>query len=272
MRNIIKFLSIAAVAAAAFLQTGCQKFEPTPPYEPVEMTPTMTIAQFKALYRGVPIQIMDENIIIAGKVTSTDRTGNVYRSLYIEDETAGLEVKIGKTGLYNDYKRGQMIYIKPQYLALGAYGESVQLGAVSNQEKYETSYIDAQALINRTIFRGPIGDTVVPAVITEDYQINESMVCRLVELKDASYAGTPDGIKTWAVKADKANGIEAQYGQHKFKIDGREVVVRTSGYAAFANVEVGMDLGQKCNLTGILTKFRDTYQLVLLGLEGVERL
>ena len=98
------------------------------------------------------------------------------------------------------------------------------------------------------------------------------MVCRLVELKNAKYIGSKDGIKTWAIKADKANGIEAQYGQHTFKIDGKEVVVRTSGYAAFANVEVGMEIGQECNLSGILTKFRDTYQLVLLGLEGIERL
>jgi hypothetical protein len=67
-------------------------------------------------------------------------------------------------------------------------------------------------------------------------------------------------------------GIEAAYGQQTFKVDGKEVVVRTSGYAAFADVEVGMETGDVCNITGILTKFYDTYQLVLLQVEDVERL
>lgn len=262
----------AVLLAAALLLTGCQKFAEPEPFEPVEMTPTHTLAQFKALYRGEPLEITDENIVISGKVISTDQTGNVYRSLYIEDESAGLEVKIGKTGLYNDYKRGQTIYIKPRYLCLGAYGESVQLGAVSNEEKYETAYIDVQELINRTIFRGAIGDTLIPTEISSASMINDSYTCRIVKLKDATYQGGQDGLKTWAVKQDASLGIEAAYGQQTFRVDGKDVVVRTSGYAAFANVEVGMEIGQKCNLTGILTRYRSTYQLLLLNLNGVERL
>ena len=210
--------------------------------------------------------------VLEGKVISSDRTGNVYRSLYIEDETAGLEVKIGKTGLYNDYKLGQTIYIKPKYLCLGAYGESVQLGAVSLEEKYETSYIDAQELINKTIIRGPYGEELSPHEITSGSMINESMVCRYVRLNNAVYQGGADGLRTWAVKQDASLGIEAAYGQQTFKVDGKEVVVRTSGYAAFADVEVGMETGDVCNITGILTKFYDTYQLVLLQVEDVERL
>lgn len=261
-----------AVSAAALFLQGCQKFTSPDPYKPAEMEPTMTLAQFKALYKGLPYQIMDDNIVIAGKVSSTDRTGNVYRSLYIEDETAGLEVKIGKTGLYNDYKQGQTIYVKPKYLVLGAYGGSVQLGAFSYEEKYETAYIDVQALIDRTIFRGAFGEPVVPMEIASKSMIDDANVCRLVKLKSAKYSGSKDGLKTWAVKADPANNIAAGYGQQNFKIDGREVVVRTSGYALFADVEVGMEIGQECNLTGILTKFNKIYQLVLLDLEGVEKL
>ena len=52
------------------------------------------------------------------------------------------------------------------------------------------------------------------------------------------------------------------------------MVVRTSGYASFADTPVEdsgiTGLGVRCNLTGILTKFNDTYQLVLLDLGGVE--
>ena len=281
MKKIIRTFTAIAAIAATFLFAGCDQYEPTKPYEPVQMTPTMTLAQFKSLYRGAPLQIMDKDIVISGKVVSTDINGNVYRSLYIQDESAGLEVKIGKTGLYNDYKLGQTIYIKPQYLALGAYGGSVQLGAVSSEEKYETSYIDAQALINRTIFRGEIGEPLAPIEIVNKYDINDAKVCMFVKLNNVVYTEGYSGfgsskkpLSTWAVKQnnDPDNKVEADTGNQVFKLGGKEVVVRTSGYARFAGEEVGMQAGDRCNISGILTKYRTTYQLVLLSSEDVERL
>ena len=107
--NILKYAAVLLASAA--LTAGCQKFEEPEPFVPAEMEATMTLAEFKALYTGFPMEITDGSIVLEGKVISTDRSGNVYRSLYIEDATAGLEVKIGKTGLYNDYKEGQTISI-----------------------------------------------------------------------------------------------------------------------------------------------------------------
>lgn len=270
MKRIFRYI-IAAVALTG-LFTSCDNFtEPQSP-EPVVMTPTMDIAQFKALYKGSPLKITDGSIVISGKVISTDRTGNVYRSLYIQDETGGLEVKIGKTGLYNDYVLGQTIYIKPQHLCLGAYGESVQLGAVSTDAKYETSYIDVQALINSTIFKGERGEPLSPIEISTKDGLNNANECCFVELMNASYQGGSEALKTWAVSADPVTGREAAYGQQNFDVDGMTVVVRTSGYSSFANEEVGMEIGQKANLRGILTRFRTTYQLVLLSTEDVKKL
>lgn len=279
MKKIFKYS--AALLSTVILFAGCQKFTEPAPYQPAQMTPTMTLAEIKGLVRyyadtlqmGYPYLVTDNSIVLAGKVISSDESGNVYRSLYIEDGTAGLEVKIGKTGLYNDYKLGQTIYIKPGGLLwFGTYGESLQLGAESSDPRYETGYIDVQALINQTIFRGDFGEPVTPTDITSKSQINDAMVCRYVRLVNASYQGSPDGLKTWAVSSDPFTGSEAAYGQQTFTVDGTDVVVRTSGYASFADEPVNMELGQKCNLTGILTKFYDTFQLVLLDLDGVERL
>ena len=62
------------------------------------------------------------NAVIKGRVSTTDRPGNFYKSLYIEDGTAGIELKIGKNGLYNDYQQGQTVYVKLGGLSLGMYG------------------------------------------------------------------------------------------------------------------------------------------------------
>ena len=136
MRDIIKYSASLLLACLAL--SGCQKFTEPEPYQFADMEPTMTLADFKALYTGSPTEITDASIVLEGKIISSDRSGNVYRTLYIEDSTAGLEVKIGKTGLYNDYKLGQTLYIKPQGLYLGTYGGSVQLGARSYEDRYET--------------------------------------------------------------------------------------------------------------------------------------
>lgn len=259
-----------AAAGFAFMQS-CQKFEEPAAPDPVQMIPNMSLADFKALYKGTPLEITSDTIVLSGQVISSDKSGNIYRSLYIQDGTAGLEVKIGKTGLYNDYMLGQTVYIMPKYLCLGTYGGSVQLGAVSADSYYETSYIDVQALIDRTIFKGSHGEPPAPMEITSSSQITEANVCKYVKLVNASYQGGQNGLRTWAVSSDPLTGAEAEYGQQNFSVDGRTVVVRTSGYASFADYEVGMETGDKCDITGILTKYRDTYQLVLLDIDGVKK-
>lgn len=268
MKRIIRYLTVLLAVCAAL--AGCKKFTEPEPYEFAHMEPTMTLADFKALYTGAPTEITDAGIVLEGKIISSDRSGNVYRTLYIEDSTAGLEVKIGKTGLYNDYKLGQTLYVKPQGLWLGTYGGSVQLGARSYEDRYETSWIDVQALIDQTIFRGEFGEPLPPTDIAEDTQVTDAMVCRYVRLVDVSYQGSSDGLRTWAVSNDPYTGREAAYGEQNFGLGKTTIVVRTSGYASFADTEVGLDIGTRCNLTGILTKFNQTYQLVLLDLDGVE--
>lgn len=255
-------------AAVMLLTTACQQWEAPQPAEPVVMEPTMTISEFKRLYTGTPLEISDENLVITGIVNSSDASGNFYRSFYIQDETGGIEVKIGKTGLYNDYPEGMRIYIKPKYLCLGAYGGMVQLGGVSTEERYETSYIDAQSLIDRTVFKGEVGAPLQPQEIATAAEINDAILGKLVTLKGAKYTGGDNGLKTWAVAEDTENGIEANSGNQNFDLGGKKIVVRSSGYADFATQSVP-EIGAVCDLTGIMTKYNSTYQLVLIDITGV---
>lgn len=261
-------IRLIAIVAFAMALTACTKWENPAPEEAANLTPTHTIAELKAMYKGAPLEIKDDSMIIGGKVISSDKSGNFYRSFYIQDETCGIEIKIGKTGLYNDYKEGQTIYVKPKYLCLGAYGGMVQLGAVSAEERYETAYIDTQALINRTVFKGALGEKVTPMEITSKSQIVVSNLGKLVTLKDAVYKGGDYGLTTWATKEDKDKGIEAASGNQNFTIDGKEVVVRSSGYADFADSPCP-PVGTVCDVTGVLTVYNSTYQLVILDLGGV---
>lgn len=172
MNKIFNIIGAAAVSLAAL--ASCDEWEPVftgdygkaDVYTPVTLTPNTTILDLKNMYKGTPVTISDD-IVIGGQVISEDRSGNVYKSLYIQDETGGIELKIGKNGLYNDYKLGQWVYVKCSGLTLGNYKGMVQLGWESNDSKYETSYIEVQYIIDTHIFRGEIGTPVAAKKITD---------------------------------------------------------------------------------------------------------
>lgn len=192
---------ITAIFASALLFASCEEFEPVVTfrydnpqnYEQTdgdnvvavgEIVPNTTIAALAATYKnGKPAEIKD-NIIIAGRVTTTDKPGNFYKSLYIQDETGAIELKIGKNSLHNDYKEGQMVYVKcgpgesSKGLFLGSYGFKsgsyggngmAQLGCEDPTGEYETSYIMLDYILKDHIFRGPADDIkkVEPEVISE---------------------------------------------------------------------------------------------------------
>ena len=135
-----------------------------------------TIQDLKSMYKGKPVTLSG-NVWIKGQVISEDRTGNVYREMYIQDETGGIDLKLGKSSLYSEYRRGQWIYVKCDGLCLGAYSGMPQLGLEADQtstNEYETTYIDLQAIIDLHVFKGEHAKAVRPMEVTED-QIKASL-------------------------------------------------------------------------------------------------
>lgn len=181
--SIIAILFVSAAAALA----SCEEFQPVftteyqnpSHYVPSELKANTTIAALAATYtHGAPFE-MKGGKIIAGRVSTTDQPGNFYKSFYIQDQTGGMEIKMGKNGLYNDYHEGQMVYISCDGLFLGEYGWKsgssygngmVQIGFDGKGTDYETSYLESSLLIDTHIFPGDPGDIqkVQPVEISQD--------------------------------------------------------------------------------------------------------
>ena len=128
-----------------------------------------TISELKALYKSGGVEL-GGNYWIKGQVISTDITGNIYRELYIQDQTGGIDVKIGKSSLYSEYKLGQWVYVKCSGLTLGAYNGMPQLGMEpdnTSTNEYETSYIDVQAIIDQHVWKGAYDTPLAPVVVSE---------------------------------------------------------------------------------------------------------
>ena len=176
-------------------------------FQPVRKTANISIQDLCKTYHTGSPRVMTGNYIIEGKVISTDQPGNFYKSFYIQDETAGIEIKIGRNSLYSDYHEGQTIYIDCNDLWLGMYGYKdgkgqgmVQIGAKGiydyekNEYKYETTYLESPLMIDLHVFQGEMGDPVEPTVVTEsqlpgkaDNQSTNTNVGKLVTLRGLTY-------------------------------------------------------------------------------------
>lgn len=180
----------------------------SPEFSPVTLQVTNTIAELKSLYikPGNPV-LIEEDIVIGGQVISSDQSGNIYRSLYIQDETGAIEVKIGKSSLYSDYKLGQWVYVKCKGLALGQYGGMLQIGYRTDEpawagvtSSYETAYIDVQYLIDNHIFKGRLDTPVKPMLIDAAGIKNEANFGRFVRVEGLTY-----GNQIFVILYDKAD-------------------------------------------------------------------
>ena len=189
MRKI--FITLFAALAAL---SACQEWEPVfnsnpkadASFVPVTradmeaMGDSISIAALLSKYvpgTETPVTIYDD-LWISGVVASSDKSGNIYKSIYIQDPTGGVEIKIGRYSLYNEYEPGQRVYVYMRGLTLGMYGYSgsggngmVQVGLydplfdTDKVRGYETAYMELQQIVDGHVFRGVRGPAVEPAVL-----------------------------------------------------------------------------------------------------------
>ena len=108
------------------------------------------------------------DVYIKGKVTSDDDAGNVYKSLYIQDETTGIELKLNNNVSLR-YKLGSWVYVRLTGLYLGNYRMMLSLGGAPSEsynkagehKYYANSNIELQEVIDRHVFAGKRDELVV---------------------------------------------------------------------------------------------------------------
>ena len=189
-----------SILAAAALFAGCEEFGPvftgkypTPEvqkiYTDADFEEFTTIADLKDLYvkNGNKPLVVDQKCIIKGQVTTSDQVGNLYKTLYIQDETAGIEIKLGKNGLYNEYKLGQWLYVDCEGLTVGDYNGMINVGYEDPTGEYETGYLEHAYVIDAFVFKGRYDDPVRPVVVTESQLHDKVNLGRLVTIENLRY-------------------------------------------------------------------------------------
>ena len=261
LRNFSLLLSLLSLT---LLWSACIKTEfDEPPVGGVvnELTPNKTIKALKALHLtpGGFDRITDE-IIIGGEVVMDDRSGNYYKTIVIQDETGGIEVKFNDANLFGQYPVGRKVYIRCQDLLLTDYngltqliGSTVEQGGVLE----DVGITEAQARLK--VVGGAYATTPVAPKVVAVNQINADMISTYIRLENVQFI-TADTGKTWADPV-----TQFSLNRTVEDCDKRQLVIRTSGFADFAGQKTP---GKNGTIEGVLGVFGSTYQLFLRNASG----
>lgn len=251
MKQGLKLLSLAVAALLAVSSCSDLKYDAPLLTEPqVEgLTPNITIAELKEQYADVADRTAKEieyDYVLKGVVVGNDVSGNIYKQIYIQDETGGIAISIDQNELAGTYSVGQEVYIDLHGLAISMYGGQPSIG-------HPTAYVNRipNEIAKDKIFlnKWPNADLVTPNVVTIG-KLSDKLIGCLVQINGVLFeeAGQP-----FAISEQTVNRLITDAA-------GASLIVRNSGYADFAADLLPSGVG---TVVGILSKFGNDYQLFL---------
>ncbi len=258
--NTIKFtkhiLLLTLFASALFSCVHDDDYDTPPITCGNDLTSNITIAELKNMYTGGTMEIT-EDLVLEGYVSSSDREGNIYKTIYIQDAlqnpTQGFTLSVDLADTYTQYPVGSKIFVKLKGLYLGEYGGVVQLGALYRDDDGTITFGRMPASLARNaVVRGcDEPQAVTPKTITIN-DFNDNLIGALIKLENVEV--TPNYLCiTYAIPEDPETNQQAETTNVILSdCPGNTVTLRNSGFANFAG-----DLmpGGKGSVTAILSKY-----------------
>ena len=280
----IKFIAMAFMAFAALTLSSCMGDGYADPdlTEKVPASPwgnnklkeknVITIAQLKSDYAS-PInngsfKLIDKDIMLKGVITGNDISGNLYNEVSLEDETGALLVCINASGLYGYLPVGTEILIDLNGLYVGGYGKQAEIGGVyTNLKTGATSVgkMDRSTWNEHFKILNP-GEADASTVVPTEFDLSklgdasylEANAGRLMTIKSVKFASA-NGKTVWAANDETTNQSLTNASTGKM-INSSQLVVRTSGYARFANAVLP---DGTYDITGIFTRYNNVWQILV---------
>lgn len=242
----------------------------------IKPTNLMTIAQLKQQFAaeisGDSLKQVTKPMQIQGVVTGNDVGGNIYNSLYLQDNTGAIVISIGQGGLYGPLGVGQSILIELNGLYVGGYGKQPQIGTIYTDPKkadpkpqvgrmtrlmWNDHYKLIDPIPGLEVKPLEVKLSLVPLNI-EEY-CGRLITLKGVELKDA------DGTAVFA-PTDGSVELTANCANRPVK-NFSNMLLRTSSYADFANAV--MPTG-RVDITGVASRYNDAWQIMMRTIDDIK--
>lgn len=263
--NLLSALAALLLASGFFACVDTDFDEPPVGECAVAVTANTTIKELKALRKSVGLpDVITNDLIIRGVVTSDDRPGNFYKTLVIQDGTAGIEVKIDNSSLFQSYPVGREVFIRCKGLMLSDYNGVIQIiGSTAQQgsQLEEFGLTEAQERLN--IVRGCPNQTVTPKLVTMadlTSATHRDLISMLIQLDNVQFTQC-DAARTYADPV-----TQSSLNRELENCDGNKVLVRTSGFADFAG---SLTPAGKGSLKAVFSVYNNDKQLYIRDLNDV---
>lgn len=215
---------------------------------------------------------INEETRIEGVIIGDDESGNIYKQLVVGDETGAIIVGVNNSGLYAFCPVGQKVVIDCKGLQIGSYRRLAQIGTIYDGKvgrMPEYVWKKRVRLINEPQL---FYDELQPLVVSTDSEltaIDMKQAPLLVTLKDVSFPDA-DGTVTYAAEEDVANPNLSFVERDINFADGTKckAVAHTSIYANFSDEPLPKGT---LDITGILTRYNNSWQLIIRTANDVKR-
>lgn len=281
MKTINKFKLVIFLLTLGVVSSCVQGDDYKIPEAAIQQEPDVTVnssiqAMMDALAQsGEATYTFESGLVVEGYVVSNDEAGNFYKSITIQDApenpTAGIEILIDKTSLFETYNFGRKVYVMLDGLSInyddgddnitsdGTPGRFT-LGMLSGSDVEE---IPSFSYTN-SILRSAETATIVPTVITMA-DFGQEHINTFVQLQDVQFEINELG-KTFAGEAnDEFDGF-----RNVISCSSEQIAkLQTSTFADFKSYLVPE---QKGALNAVLAKdfFADIFVLILNDPSNIE--
>lgn len=269
----MKYLSfsiktILFFACATIFLNACKKeFDAPPEPKDPDLTATHTISQLKAMHTiNGALDVINNDMIISGVVIANDKSGNLYKQIYIQDASGAIQLMLDASGLYNSYPIGRRVFIKCKGLCLSDYNNMIQLGIKATVSGAPTIQSIASNVIGQYVIGGSLNNTynitAVSDVSTLMTSMQNPLLGTVIELDGYEFLSKAATYSDTSSYKNDVN-LTIRKGCDKTK----DIIIRTSGYANFSGVPVPSGNGK---IKALYTVFRTTKQLVLRDTADVQ--
>ena len=235
----------------------------------------ISIAQLKEMYKtniltSYSYAQVTEDLKIKGVVTGNDISRNIYNEVPIQDETGAIIIAVAQGGIYGYLPVGTEIIVSLKDLYVGNYGKQAEVGVPTTNSSGST-YVGRMSRmlwndhfkitgVMKNVEPELFADGATGAATTWNIDADGG---KLGVIKNVSIRN----VTPQSVYAEPSGKTSVSWYFNEFK--GTSIMIYNSPYCDFASKVLPQG---KCNITGIVKRYNNYWEIIIRDENDVEEL